>query len=273
MRVVLWSVALTLLAGAVAGSLGALLGIGGGVLLVPLLNKWLGLAFGPAAAVSLVGVLATSASVSASASGWQLLNLRLALSLLIFSVSGAVVGAGTVHLVPVRTLELLFGVIALVVAGVMLSRLNRRNVLEGDDVESGALGGRFVDHDTQADVVYRVRRFPLAVLVSAGAGVLASFVGIGGGILLVPVLNSWCGVPMRVAAATSAFMIGVTAVPGVLGFYAAGHLGDFQLAGAAALGVLAGFPLGQRWSATAPVRNLKVLMAVILLVVAGMYLT
>jgi uncharacterized membrane protein YfcA len=95
---------------------------------------------------------------------------------------------------------------------------------------------------------------------------------VGGGIVIVPALNVWCGVPMRVAAATSAFMIGVTAVPGVIGYYASGTLGDFHLAGAAALGVLGGYQLGSRLSPAAPVRRLKVLLAILLALVGAVYL-
>jgi hypothetical protein len=271
-RCVIWPVALTLAAGAAAGGLGALLGIGGGVLLVPLLHLALGLPFSHAAAVSLVGVLATSGSMSTTPAARRLLNARLALVLLVFSVSGAVVGAHTVHLVPVRALELIFGGTAALVAVVMFGRANQRNVLDGTLPDLGALGGRFHDDDTARTVAYRVRRLPLALGVSAAAGLLASYVGIGGGIVIVPALNAWCGVPMRVAASTSAFMIGVTAVPGVIGYYASGTLGDFRLAGAAVLGVLGGYRLGSRVSGSAPVRRLKILMAIVLAAVAAMYL-
>ena len=98
---------------------------------------------------------------------------------------------------------------------------------------------------------------------------LATLIGIGGGIVIVPVLNSLCGVPMRVAAATSAFMIGVTTVPGAIARWTRGDLGDFHLAAGTALGVFAGYQLGVWLSTRAPVRTLKLLMAAILSVVAA----
>jgi len=269
---VLLAALLTMLAGVAAGALGALLGVGGGVLLVPLLDRLLGLEFSQAAAVSLVGVLATSASVSASSAGRRLLNPRLALLLLVFSVSGAVVGAATVDLVPTSVLEGIFGGTAALAATVMVARIHLRNVRTDASLDPGTLGGRFVDADTRAPVVYRVCRLPLAMSVSVAAGLLASYVGVGGGIVIVPVLNSWCGVPIRVAAATSAFMIGVTAVPGVIGYWTHGQLGDFQLAASAAVGVVAGYQAGQWLSMAAPVKALKLIMAGLLLVVAWMYL-
>jgi len=269
---VLGAVLLTMAAGVAAGGLGALLGVGGGVLLVPLLHGLLGLQFSQAAAASLVGVLATSASVSASPGGRLLLNPRLALLLLVFSVAGAVVGAATVELVPTGVLERIFGGTAALAAIVMLARIHLRNVRPESDVDPGTLGGRFVDADTRMPVVYRVRRVPLAMAVSTAAGLLASYVGVGGGIVIVPALNSWCGVPIRVAAATSAFMIGVTAVPGVIGYWAHGHLGDFQLPAAAAIGVVFGYRAGLWLSTVAPVKAVKLLMAGLLLAVAWMYL-
>lgn len=260
-----------LTAGVVAGVLGGLLGLGGGIILVPLLNAGLGLPFREAAAVSLVGVLATSSSVAASSRGRSLLNERLASVLLVFSVGGATIGARLLDVFSDATYERIFGATAVVVAVVMLARLEKRNVLApaGDE---GALGGHLFDPDTGRQVSYRLRRLPLAAGTSFAAGVLASFVGVGGGILIVPVLNAWCGVPIRVAAAVSAFMIGITAVPGAIAHWAGGYLGDFHLAGACCLGVLAGFRLGQLLSHRVKVRWLKMLMSALLLGVAVEYL-
>lgn len=269
---VLTLVALAVGAGVAAGCLGALLGIGGGVLLVPLLNAGMGLPFGQARGVSLVGVLATSASVAATSATRRLLNLRLAIVLLVFSVSGATFGAKVLDLLSEATYKKIFGVTAAVIAVVMLQRLDKRNVRAAGDVGTGVLGGHFYDEDTRVDVSYRVRRLPLAAAASFSAGVLASLLGIGGGILIVPVLNSWCGVPMRVAAATSAFMIGITAMPGSIAHYAAGYLTDFRLAAAASLGVLAGYQIGLMLGPRTPVRGLKLLMAGVLVVVAAKYL-
>ena len=259
------------IAGVAAGSLGALLGLGGGIILVPLLNAGLGLPFGDAAGLSLVGVLATSSSVSVASASRKLLNPRLAIVLLVFSVGGATLGAIWLDALSDRTFELIFGSTAAIVAGVMVARLDRRNVLP-DAVRPGVLGGAFLDDDTRFQVVYRVRRLPIAATASVAAGVLASFVGVGGGILIVPALNTWCGVPIRVAAATSAYMIGITAVPGVVGHGLEGHLGGVELAGAICVGVLIGYRLGLGLSARVNVRSLKLLMAVLLAFVAGEYL-
>ena len=125
----------------------------------------------------------------------------------------------------------------------MLQRIDRRNIVADPAFKTGTLGARFHDDDTQPEVAYRPGGCRWRA-VSFGAGMLASFVGVGGGIFVVPALNAWCAVPLRAAAATSAFMIGVTAVPGALTHYAGGYLHDFRLAGFASLGVIAGYQIG-----------------------------
>lgn len=260
------------IAGIGAGALGALLGLGGGIILVPLLNAGLGLPFGHATGLSLVGVLATSSSVAVASSSRRLLNPRLALTLLIFSVGGAKLGAALLGAFSERTFQFIFGATAALVAVVMLARLDKRNVIAQTEVDPGALGGTFFDDDSRQSVVYRVRRLPFAAVASSGAGLLASFAGLGGGILVVPALNSWCGVPIRVAAATSAYMIGITAVPAVIGHALQGHLQRIELAGAICVGVLAGYRAGLWLSSRVNVRALKILMAILLVFVAGKYL-
>lgn len=266
------TVLLTLLAGVAAGGLGALLGIGGGVVLVPLLNVGLGVPFRETAAVSLIAVLAMSSAMAVSPVGRRLLNPRLAVFLLLFSVTGASVGAELLDWLPAAIYPRIFGLTAAFIAVVMVLRLDQRNVLIETATPAGPFDGRFYDEDTGREVSYRVRRLPLAAVGAVIAGMLASFIGIGGGILVVPSLNSWCGVPMRVAAATSVFMIGITAVPGTVENWSAGDLGDFHLAGSAALGVLAGFRAGQWLGARVRVRWLKILMAALLAIVALEYL-
>jgi uncharacterized membrane protein YfcA len=256
-----------LAAGAVAGSVGALLGVGGGVLLVPFLHLMLGFPLPSAAAISLATVIATSSSVTAGRAGQGLINLRVGMALEVATVAGSLVGGATAHLLAESTLQRLFGLLALVVAAVTLGRVNRRNVILDPSVDPGRLGGRFYDAESGATVTYRIKRLPVALLVSFGAGSVSSLLGIGGGIIKVPALNAWCGMPMRAAAATSALMIGVTATGGAIIYYGRGDLSPLAAA-PAVLGVQFGswvaLHLGQR----VPVRRLKFLMAAVLLVVA-----
>jgi len=260
-----------MVSGAVAGCLGALLGLGGGVFLVPFLNAWLGLDFKTAAAVSLVTVIATSSAVSAATTGRNLINLRLGMLLEVASAAGGVAAGVTVAHLSDVTLERGFALIAALIAVLMLTRLERRNVISDTAVDPGPLGGRFYEEESGGEVVYRVRRLPVAMGVSFIAGNVSAAFGIGGGILKVPVLTAWCGVPMRVAAATSSLMIGVTAVASVPIQYANGYVNP-PLAAAAVLGVLIGSRGGLWFGARARAKWLKLLMAIVLFLVSMIYL-
>ena len=262
-------VAAVIVAGSVAGCLGSLLGIGGGVFLVPFLNAGLGLEFKVAMAISLMTVIATSSAVSAGTAGRQLINLRLGMLLEVASTTGGLLAGITVERLSNRTLDLLFAIVTATIAAIMISRLERRNVLD-PDVDVGPLGGRFYDEETGREVAYRVKRLPLAMFASLVAGGVSGSLGIGGGILKVPVLNAWCGVPMRAAAATSALMIGVTAVSSVPLQFARGYV-DPPLAAAAVLGVLAGSRGGFWFAGRARVKWLKLLLTSVLGAVSVLY--
>jgi uncharacterized protein len=258
-------------AGAAAGGLGALLGLGGGIFLVPLLNIALGFPIGVAAAISLATVIATSCSVTAGKAGQNLMNFRFGMLLEVATAAGSVLGGITAQFVSQASLQRLFSAVTAVVAVVTIARSNRRNVILDPTVDPGVLGGRFVDQETGREVVYQIKRLPLAIVVSFIAGNVSSLLGIGGGFMKVPVLNAWCGMPLRAAAATSAFMIGVTATGGAIIYYGTGQLLPVPAA-AAILGVQVGSWVGLRASPTLPVKSLKLLLAAVLGIVSTMML-
>jgi uncharacterized membrane protein YfcA len=255
----------TLLMGMLSGSLGAMLGIGGGVFLVPFLILVVGLPFHQAAAVSLAAVIATSTAVSAATAGKQLINLRLGMVLEVATAAGGLAGGLTAQMLAPQTLQILFAVMALFVAAVVARRSEAAPLPH--DADTGSLGGRFTDERSGETVTYRVHRLPAGLVASFLAGNLSTLLGIGGGVVKVPVLVSWCGIPMRVAAATSAFMIGVTATSGAVIYY--GH-GDMipALAASAVLGTQMGSAVGLRVAARARARGLRLLLAAVLVVVA-----
>jgi uncharacterized membrane protein YfcA len=269
-----WPVIGSIAAGSVAGSLGSLLGLGGGFLLVPFFQFALGLPFEYATGLSLVTVVGTSMAVSSAPEARPLQNVRLATVLQVLTVAGAATGAALYRegIVDELASQRIFGVAAVMVALVMIRRLDRRNILPADVIDVGALGGRFRDVETGADVSYRVRRLPAAFGASFVAGIVSSLAGIGGGVVVVPALNSWCGVPLRVAASTSTFMLGVTAIPGVLAKFPFDDVSAPALAAGGVLGVLAGSRIGSWMGARAGVRGLKILLAAILLGFGGRYL-
>jgi uncharacterized membrane protein YfcA len=256
-------------AGVLSGVLGALLGLGGGIFLVPFLNLVLKFPLTAAAAISLTTVIATSSSVSAGRAGKQLINMRLGMLLEVATAGGSVLGGLTALVLRQSVLQKTFGVVAAAVAVIMLTRLQRRNVILDPAADPGLLGGRYYEQESRALVAYRVKRLPLAIIASFLAGNISSLLGIGGGIIKVPILNAWCGVPLRAAAATSAFMIGVTATAGAVIYYGHGQLVP-SLAAAAVLGVQIGSWGGMRFGQHAPASWLKLMMAAVLIIVSIM---
>lgn len=259
---------LTLLLGAVAGGLGALLGIGGGVILIPFLNIGLGLTMPQATGISLITIIATSSAATAARGRIKLVNLRLGMALEVMTTTGGLIGLAIFGRVKSDTLETAFAWTLIAIALIMLSRLDKRNVME-PGVEIGLLGGHYPDADTGGMVAYRLKRPSLAFAMSFVAGIVSNF-GIGGGILQVPTLNSWCGVPIRAAAATSSLMLGATALVVAVDRFRQGEIVP-ELAAAAVLGVLAGTQVGiwaqQRFHA----KTHKLVMVALLVSVAALY--
>lgn len=258
-------------AGAVAGCFGALLGIGGGVFLVPFLQFVVGLPYNVARAIGLMTVIATSSVVSAGSASRKLVNLRLGMLIQVPASASALLAAILVVRIPERALFIMFSVVLAAITALMLYRLERRNVILDPSADPGPLGGRFYEEESAREVVYRIKRLPVSLVVSMVAGFVSGSLGIGGGILQVPALNAWCGVPLRAAAATSAVMIGVTAVSSVPLYYARGDM-SAPLAAAAVIGVLAGSRAGFWFGAKARAKWLKLIMAGVLMFVSLTYL-
>jgi uncharacterized membrane protein YfcA len=258
-------------AGAVAGCLGALLGIGGGVFLIPFLNAFIGLPLDVAAGIGLTTVIATSSVMSNRLVRSSVANLRLGMLLQIAASAGGYVGGLAVEYLPVRSLYLMFSAVTALIAGIVLSRVDRRNVILDTSVPTGTFGGRFYEAESGQEVVYRTKRMPVALAVALTAGAVSGLFGIGGGILQVPALNAWCGVPLRAAVATSAIMIGITAAASAPIYYVRGDIVP-PLAAAAVLGVLAGTRVGLIFAGRARAKRLKLLMSAVLIAVSAIYL-
>jgi uncharacterized membrane protein YfcA len=142
-----------------------MLGIGGGVFLVPFLVLVVGLPFKAAAGVSLAAVIATSSSVSATTAGRHLINLRLGMALEVATAAGGLAGGLTAQWLAPRTLELMFGVIATIVAASVLQSSGKEEK-RSDCEDVGTLGGRYTDPTTGLVHCYRVIRLPVALTTS-----------------------------------------------------------------------------------------------------------
>ncbi len=255
-----------LLGGFVAGTFGALLGLGGGVFLIPFLVFITGLPMHQAIATSIVAVIATSSAGAAMNLERRTVNMRLGMLLEIATVSGAILGGITANYLSAGILTRLFSGLLLSVAVLMIWRARRNNGQETLNT-NGVLPGSFVDSATGETVVYAVKKVPVSLAVSLVAGNVSGLLGVGGGIFKVPVMNMLSGVPIKAATATSNFMIGVTAAASAFIYFAHGHLNPI-VASTAALGVLAGSMTGVRMSRRIRSTALTWIFAVVLLIIS-----
>jgi uncharacterized membrane protein YfcA len=258
-------------AGAFAGGVGALLGVGGGVILVPFLQKVIGLTMEQATGISVITIIATSSAASAAKGRLQFVNLRLGMVLEVFTTTGGVAGLWLFSKSSDVSRERMFGWTLLLIAGVVISRIDKRNIIRDPAADIGLLGARYDEAESGGVVSYRLRRPILAFAASFFAGIASNF-GIGGGIVKVPVLNTWCGVPIRAAAATSALMLAATALIVAADRFSHGQIIP-ELAAAGVLGVLAGTQLGVYVQRRSQAKTHKWVMVALLLVVAALYLS
>lgn len=234
-------------AGAGAGALGSILGIGGGVFLVPCLVLIYAMPMTAAVGTGLVSIIATSSAVASHNVQKGLVNMRLGMLLELATVLGALAGAAAASMLPARLLIGLFGLLQAVM-GVLLWRGPAPGDGASRAAPAGRLGGEYYDAAEGRRVVYAMRRLPVGLAVSFGAGGLSGLLGVGGGVFKVPALHLFCGVPMKAAAATSNFMIGVTAAASAFLYYGRGEVRPLETS-AAVLGVAAGSFLGTHASA------------------------
>jgi uncharacterized membrane protein YfcA len=254
------------LLGASTGLIGSMLGLGGGVFLVPLLTLALGVPIRVAIVASLLSVIATACASATVNLSRGLVNIRLGLVLEVATSIGGLGGSLLSSRLTQRQLFVVFGATLAVMGLITALRSRRRNVIADLATDPGRLGGR-LDEDG-VTYVYRLRRAPLGVVASLLAGAVSGVLGLGGGIVKVPALNTFCGIPIRVAAATSTLMIGVTAAAAAIPYVARGQV-VLPLTAAICLGALPGSLLGARLSERVQARSLKLIMAVILISVGA----
>ena len=224
--------------GFVAGTFGALLGLGGGVLLIPFLVIVLNIPMHQAIATSIVAVIATSSAGASMNLERRTVNMRLGMMLEIATVAGAILGGITANYLSAKILAKLFSGLLSLVAFIMIWRLRQHNNKE-IIYTNGIFPGTFIDNATGESVRYTVKKVPAAMCVSLVAGNVSGLLGVGGGIFKVPAMNIISGIPIKAATATSNFMIGVTAAASAFIYFAHGHLNPF-IASITTLGVLAG---------------------------------
>jgi len=252
----------------IAGVLGSLAGVGGGILIIPALTVLFGVDIRLAIGASIVSVIATSSGAAAAYVRDRLTNLRIGMFLELATTSGAVVGALLAAVVAPSLLYVALGVVLVLSAGLQLTRLGEELA---EATPSSGLARRLALGETYSDprlgeVAYAPRRIPLGFALMGLAGLVSGLLGIGSGALKVVAMDGAMRLPMKVSSATSNFMIGVTAAASA-GIYVGRGDVDVRIAAPVALGVLLGAVIGARFLGRLSNRHVRRIFVPVLAVI------
>jgi uncharacterized membrane protein YfcA len=250
---------LLVILGFFAGMLGALTGIGGGVLLTPILALHFGIPIRQAIGTSLVAVITTSAASSSVHLQRHTTDIRLGMTLELATALGAAVMAYLVGYFNRGVLEGLFAAF-LVYSAITILAKGGKIAGKNEAIPSG--NGEAIIPP------YEPQRYPLGLTASLVAGALSGLLGIGGGPIKVPVMFIFMNVPLMVATATSNFMIGVTAAASAIVYYKRGDI-LVEYAAPLAVGVFLGSLLGARLAPRIHTKIVVYLLVAIMLYLAG----
>jgi uncharacterized protein len=252
---------------ALAGFLGALTGLGGGVVVVPALTLALGVDIKYAIGASLVSVIATSSGAAAAYVREGFSNIRIGMFLEIATTLGAIAGAFLAGRVSTHALAIVFGLMLLQAAYQSFKGISGGGELIASDKLSARLrlGGNYpVDGRRQS---YGVRNVPGGFAMMFGAGALSGLLGIGSGAVKVIAMDRIMRIPFKVSTTTSNFMIGVTAAASAGLYLSRGYI-DPRVAMPVMLGVLIGALLGAKVLVHARVKTLRIVFGVVILALA-----
>ena len=258
-----------------AGTFGAMLGLGGGAIIVPALTLALGVDIRYAIGAAIVAVIATSCSGAVSCLREHMSNIRVGMFLEMATVTGALTGAFLSGIVHPRSLYIIF---AVVIGYSALVMFRRRGHELPDEIPMGRwarflhMEGEYYDPSIPRLVPYNVKGARVALPLMYVAGIVSGLLGIGSGILKVPAMDIAMHLPIKVSTATSNFMIGVTAAASAGVYFARGDINPV-IAAPVALGVVCGSMVGVRLMVRAKNTNLrKIFVAVLVAVSAQMLL-
>jgi uncharacterized membrane protein YfcA len=248
-----------ILGGMVAGLGGSVLGLGGGVLIIPMLTLIFGVPMREAIGASLVCVIATSSGAASLYVKKRLSDIRLGMTLELATTLGAIAGGILAGIIRPKALSILFSLLLIYTAVTMFRRRNESKNSDEPASTNGSAEAALPD--------YKIVRLPLGLGASFFAGNVSGLLGVGGGIIKVPVMYLIMRVPLKVAVATSNFMIGVTATASAFIYFFRGDVNPL-IAGPTMLGVFLGATFGSHIFPRVKSNLLKKILAVVLLYVA-----
>lgn len=250
-----------------AGLLGSLTGLGGGVVVVPMLTVLFGVDVHFAAGASLIAVIATSSSAASAYVKEGYSNIRLGMFLEMATTIGAVVGAFLAGIVSSKVISIVFAAILIYSAFSSLFLKKRENNFTGDNKYARffKLTGTFPS--VEKKLSYSAQHVPFGFALSSLAGIISGLLGIGGGAIKVIAMDRIMKIPFKVSTTTSNFMIGVTAAASA-GIYLKNGYIHAALVMPVMLGVLTGAFLGAKLLTTITSKSLKIIFSVIILIMA-----
>jgi uncharacterized membrane protein YfcA len=250
--------------GLLAGTMGTLFGVGGGILLIPILTIVFGLQANEAVAVSLVGIIAASTGAASHYVRINLSNVRLGLLLEITTSIGAMMGAAFAMYMENWIILLIFGLVLIYSAVSMIIR-KEKIIEQPDDVSDMCFS--YTDNKDYKTKRYEVRNVKGGLLACTAAGIMSSMAGVGGGTIKVPLMNIYMHVPMKVASATSSYMMGITAFSGAVVYFVHGGL-LLDYASAIAVGAFIGSIAGTRLSRVLNSEPMRKYFSILLLIIS-----
>jgi uncharacterized membrane protein YfcA len=270
--------------GLFAGLIGSIIGIGGGILIVPILSLAMKIPIHAAIGTSIVAVLATSVASSRRFIKKEITNIPLGMVLEIPTTFGAILGSLSVAYIKSNILFAIFGIFVFV-AGLftflknrskkdsILPKNARKSLNENHDtnkpaekVHSAIFDSGYYEETLKKHIEYRVVKLPAGLSLSFFAGIFSGLLGVGGGIIKVPALNVIMGVPLKAATATSNFMIGITAVVSSIIYFYNGYINP-MITILVVFGVLIGSTFGSFIAGKLAVRNIAFIILAVFSVI------
>lgn len=262
MTVIIFS--LIILAGSfLAGLLGSLTGLGGGVVIIPMLTLLFGVDIHYAIGASLVSVIATSSGAAAAYVKEGISNIRIGMFLEIATTAGAVAGAMIAIYAPTHIIAVIFGFVLIFSAAISLKKKNEILIQTNGGKIAKALKMNSSYPTAEGLVNYNVQHVPAGFFMMIVAGIISGLLGIGSGALKVIAMDHFMKLPFKVSTTTSNFMIGVTAAASAGIYLERGYINP-GLAMPVVLGVIAGAFTGSKILVKAETKGLRILFAIVI---------
>tara|TARA_B100000949_G_C14246409_1_gene436033 strand:+ start:293 stop:1126 length:834 start_codon:yes stop_codon:yes gene_type:complete len=251
-----------------AGILGALLGVGGGFIMVPAMTIILDIPIHYAIAASFVGILMNSTSASIIYLRNRMPNIRIANVMQIAAIIGAFIGASLSISLDKTTLSLIYS-FALIFTALMMYRKDtkKEKVEEIKSKEKFIITSSYIEQLSKKRIIYKIYNIKLGLIFTLIVGVYSGLLGVGGGILSVPIMNKIMKIPIKPAIATSSIIMGTTAIVGLLVFAAEGNLLN-SIAIPIGMGIFFGAQIGSRLNQRIEPKRLKNIFVILIIFIA-----